>query len=618
MEYVTRDGTAKAGEDYERTRGTLTFAAGETEKTVSVPILDDGHDEGEETFTLKLRNATGAWIIDGEATGTIVNSDPIPKAWLARFGRSVTDQVLDAVEARLAAPRSAGAEAALAGQALPSWTPGAESGANDNNDNDAPERASLAGAQDMADATRRWMRHAGAEDKELMASFGGFGDDSKPGFESRALAQRDLVIGTSFALTAQSGGSGGGFASLWGRGAVSAFDGREGNLALDGEVTTGLIGADWSSDPDSRKGSSGAGRWTTGLVIGHSAGTGGYQSGSCGEGNCGGEIEAELTGLYPYAGAALTDRLSVWLAAGYGAGEVTVRPDGVAPFMADLSMSMGAAGLRSDVLKPADAGGLSLALKGDGRFTRTESDAARNAGGGNLAAAEADVWMLRTGIEGSRAFALGDGKDRASVTPSFEIGVRLDGGDAETGFGADMGGGLAFADPANGLSLDLKARALVAHEAPRFREWGASASFAWDPRPETDRGLSLSLARSLGAPPSGGMDALLSRETLADLATNENGTGDGSGFRAAGRLEGEIGYGLPAFGGGFTSTPNLGFGLSDNGAREYRIGWRLTSAVRGGPGFEVDLHATRKEPANDSRSGAAPEHGVKLRAAMRW
>ena len=72
------------------------------------------------------------------------------------------------------------------------------------------------------------------------------------------------------------------------------------------------------------------------------------------------------------------------------------------------------------------------------------------------------------------------------------------------------------------------------------------------------------------------------------------------------------------FGDRFTGTPSLGFGLSDNGACEFRIGWRLTSAVRGGPGFEIDLDATRKEPANNSRSGAAPEHGVMLRAAMRW
>ncbi len=141
-------------------------------------------------------------------------------------------------------------------------------------------------------------------------------------------------------------------------------------------------------------------------------------------------------------------------------------------------------------------------------------------------------------------------------------------------------------------------------------------SFGWDPRPETDRGLSLSLTRSLGASPSGGMDALLSRETLADLTANDDC--NGSGFRASGRTDGEIGYGLAMFGGGITGTPSFGFGLSDGGLRQYRIGWRLTSAVPGNPGFEITLDATRREPANDNGYGATPEHEVTLRAVIRW
>ena len=52
VDYATADGTAEAGADYTATSGTLTFAAGETVKTVSVPVLDDAVDEGEETFTL--------------------------------------------------------------------------------------------------------------------------------------------------------------------------------------------------------------------------------------------------------------------------------------------------------------------------------------------------------------------------------------------------------------------------------------------------------------------------------------------------------------------------------------------------------------------------------------
>ncbi len=101
---------------------------------------------------------------------------------------------------------------------------------------------------------------------------------------------------------------------------------------------------------------------------------------------------------------------------------------------------------------------------------------------------------------------------------------QLHGGELlQAGFGANLGGGLAFADPKNGLSLDMKARGLVAHEASGFREWGASTAFSFDPRPSTDRGLSMSLRQSWGASPAGGMDALLGRVTLADLATDDNG-----------------------------------------------------------------------------------------------
>ena len=537
------------------------------------------------------------------ADATIDDGEAIPEAWLARFGRTVTDQVVDAVTGRLEAPRRAGASAALAGLALPTWTPGGGAAPDAASHDGLPDRASFAQAGDAAAAMRRWMAFAGQDD--------GNGAGGGPGFETRALTQHDVVSGTSFALSARAGGPGGGFASVWGRGANSAFDGREGDLALDGAVTTGLIGADWSSAPGS---DSGAGRWTAGLAIGHSTGSGGYRRGNCTIGDCGGEVEASLTGLYPYAGVSLSERLSVWVAAGHGAGDVTVRPDESAALSADLTTSMGAAGIRSEVLTPADGDGLALAVKGDARFTRISSEAVETADG-SLPAAEAEVTLARTGIEGSRRFTLpgsrsGAGEAGASITPSFEIGLRLDGGDAETGFGADLGGGLAFADPANGLSFDLTWRGLVAHRESGFREWGASASFGWDQRPATDRGLSLSLTRSWGAAPSGGMDALLTRKTLAGLAAND----DGGGFRTAGRLAGEIGYGVVLFGGGVAGMPNLGFGLSDGGARDWRVGWRLTSALPRDPEFVVNLDAMRKEPAND----ATPEHGVLLSGTLRW
>ena len=92
VDYRTVDGSARAGSDYRARQGKLRFAPGETQKTVSVPVLDDAHDEGEETMRLRLTAASGAMIADGEATGTIENADHMPAAWLARFGRTVAAQ----------------------------------------------------------------------------------------------------------------------------------------------------------------------------------------------------------------------------------------------------------------------------------------------------------------------------------------------------------------------------------------------------------------------------------------------------------------------------------------------------------------------------------------------
>ena len=74
------------------------------------------------------------------------------------------------------------------------------------------------------------------------------------------------------------------------------------------------------------------------------------------------------------------------------------------------------------------------------------------------------------------------------------------------------------------------------------------------------------------------------------------------------------GNGLPVFGGGFTGTPNVGLGLSGDGARDWRLGWRLTPAgASGATGLEVSVDATRREAGGDDA-----EHGVMVRSRLRW
>ena len=584
VDYATANGEAVAGDDYVHTAGTLTFAPGETGHTVSVPVLADEHDEDSETLTLRLANPVGARIADGEAVGTIRNNGAIPKAWIARFGRTVVEQVLEAVEGRMRATPAPGVEVALAGERIGGQAePGAE--------------VALAG----------WLK--GETDPEEAQRL-----------TSRAVTPRDLLTGSSFALTAETDGKD--LVSLWGRAAVTRFDGREGDLMLDGEVVTGMLGADWTR-----------GRWTAGLIVSHSAGEGGY-SGAPGAGDgagngpgagtgpgsgsgASGRVEATLTGVFPWGRYALSDRLEAWGAAGYGQGELTVTPkrpgtdeDGAA-IRAGLELGMAAAGLRGVLLDPESGSGFRLTGKIDAMVVQTASGRGRSADGGNLAPARATVTRLRLGLEGSRPILFDGG---FTLTPSLEIGVRHDGGDAETGFGLDLGGGLALSDPKRGLQAELRGRGLLTHESKGFRDLGFSGSLAWEGNPGSDRGAKLRLTQTVGGSSSGGADALLARTTLEGLAANDDGEGGDDELKSR-RLELKFGYGLSAFGDRFTWTPEVGVDLSDTG-RDYSLGWRLVrGAGSGGGSLDLSFEARRRESANDD---TPPVHEVGLRLTARF
>ena len=78
VDYATANGTASSGSDYTAASGSITFAAGETSRTITVAIIDDSTEEDDETLTLTISNPSGAEISDGEATGTITDSEPVP------------------------------------------------------------------------------------------------------------------------------------------------------------------------------------------------------------------------------------------------------------------------------------------------------------------------------------------------------------------------------------------------------------------------------------------------------------------------------------------------------------------------------------------------------------
>ncbi len=591
VKYATSDGTAREGEDYTGVSGTLRFAPGETTKTVSVAVLDDAHDEGSETLTLRLSTARRAVIDDATAVGTIVNSDPMPAAWLARFGRTAAVHVVERVEERIAAPREVGFEAQFAGRQV---RPGM---AREMAAEFLSQIASSAGAIRVGAGVHRPMSVSMAADRgafgtpgladgasmaaDPMGRMPGTDDGLNPlGHFGMGFGGGNMLTGSAFVMNRET--PRGGILSVWSRGAQSQFAGREGKLSLDGRVSTTMASADYAAGP-----------LVAGLSLSHSRSRGGY------EGVDIGEVTSSVTGLYPWLGYKATDRISLWGVTGYGKGALTLTPGAGAALQSGLSMAMAAGGVRGE-LADSLVGGFGLAFKADALWVGTGIEGV-DGPEGRLAAAAAAVTRFRTGLEASRGYSFQRG---LSLQPSLEVGLRRDGGAAETGAGVDIGGGLVVSDRVTGLSADVRVRMLLAHQNEGFSERGLSISFSFDPTPSTPLGFLAKVTPSWGGQATSGAQALWGQETMAGMPQG--------GVASGNRLEAELGYGMPVWG-RLVGTPRFGIGASEYG-RDYRLGYGLTVAEGGAMSFELGVDAHRRESLG--QQGA--EHGVQGRLAARW
>ncbi|MDE3001013.1 MAG: BspA family leucine-rich repeat surface protein [Gemmatimonadota bacterium] len=589
--WATSDGTAIAGIDYTAASGTLTFAAGETEKTVSVAVLDDTHDEESETMTLTLSNPSGAYLADATATGTIKNSDPLQRAWLSRFGRTVGAHIADAVGDRLWSAPGQGSHLTVGGYRLPlGWR--AAGAAEDGRGALAPggsdpcegePAGSTVGVPGASSSTALAVLAEVAGVLGIGPGAGEAATDSPwligPGPDTRSglsrildfgqtFNLREVLLGSSFRLNLNGTGAGAAMPLLtaWSRFAGAAFDGRDGGLAIDGDVFTGTVGVDSEWD-----------RLLIGVAAAHSRGGGGYAVPGTGKRGTG-DLETVLTSLHPYLRYAVTERLDAWGMAGYGRGDSKwAVPEGT--LEADTDFVMGAFGGRGILLTARNTGDLQLAARSDALLTRTSTDAVAG-----LAETDADAHRVRLVLEGSRRVTWAGGR---RLTPTVELGLRHDSGDAETGFGLEVGGRVQYAIPTLGLTLEGTVRGLLAHEDEDYQEWGASGMVRLAPV-ANGKGLTLTLAPTWGAARSG-IDGLWSRQTTQGLAPQKT-------RGMAGRLTTDVGYGMPApFGMGIL-TPYVGAVLAEGRTRAYRAGTRLRVDTRRAAGLTLNFEGRRLAP----------------------
>ncbi|MYF94987.1 MAG: hypothetical protein F4210_05680, partial [Holophagales bacterium] len=569
----------------------LTIEAGETSGSadVTLHVVEDGVAEEEETLTVSGRVADLAVV-----PAVIVieaDDDPLPAAWLARFGRTVAEAVLEVVERRRQQRGESGLRVTVGGYDV-SGRPGAagaagagqrpflvgSTGTPGTGYQAFPVSALPGGAGTIAGASGGVSFGIAGANGHGPSAFGqpGLGGGRPLGPGAGAYQDWALLSNTSFSYGQKASEESGVF-TLWGSGSFSYVRAGGEGLNLNGNVATMNLGADY-----------GRGALFYGVVLSH----------SLGDGRLAGEgkdipIRSTLTGLFPHLTYRLNDRVALWSVLGHGTGDLTLNA-GDGATTTGMDMNMAAVGLAGTLLTRTD--GLSLQLKADALLVSTSSEEAED-----LPAADAEVDRLRLALAGTYRRSLGE---RSSLTPRLELGVRRDGGDAETGLGLDLGGGLALQHA--GLSLDLGGRRLIAHEESGFEDWGYAVRVSYDLSPASKRGLVLSLSPTWGSSPSNGAEALWSGHAMNSMAFGGLQDTDRQ------RLEAKAEYRLPFFGG--TGAPSLGLTTSSY-SRDYNLGYTASLSRPGRLDLRINVLATRSESSMET---AEPTLRLGLDAVVSW
>ena len=431
--------------------------------------------------------------------------------------------------------------------------------------------AARAMADSRASAVRERLRRAGAAGASELPSLSGLLAQHGPAAQKDELEWKTLLPQASFALPLDADGGSGGV-TVWGGGDYRDLDGEARGVSWDGEVASAHLGADRLLANGLRVGL--AASWSEAKF------DYGYK-------NREGEWNLEMTSAQPYLGWTTAGGLELWASAGAGSGDLEIVSGGLRQ-TADADMWMAAAGARGPLY--AAESGLEIALRGEALYSSFEVDG----DGGRIRGHTADVSRLRLALEARRERTLESG---ALLAPRFELGVRHDGGDGETGAGVELGGGARYA--AGRLSVSGGARALVAHS--NYDEWGADLALEYAAGAD-GRGFSFRLEPAWGAAESG------------TQALWEQGAPGLDGTAAAepelgGRLAAELGYGMKSP----WSRGLLRLTLGGEAGEDADAVGRLTGTV------ELDAAATLglELEVRDSKSGGA-EHSLMLKGELRF
>ncbi len=359
---------------------------------------------------------------------------------------------------------------------------------------------------------------------------------------------KKLLAGSGFSMPIKGGGGGDGIGqtTLWASGEYAELSGTSAAVDWSGDLLGFHVGADAKVRPNLLLGLS-ISRLSSDLAYETAAG--------------GGDYDLDMTSVHPYL-AWSAGALDLWASVGLGEGDLRIKPDAGAAQSADLKLSTIGGGLSGTIWQQNAA---QMRVKGEVTHSELEADAQPG-----MADISTAATRIRAALEASMPRRLASG---AALTPSAEVGLRHDGGDGETGAGAEVGLAIRYHNPAARFTAEGKMRALLAHSAEQ-EEWGIQAAITINPAAD-GQGLSLNISPGYG-------DAIGAQQQLwhNGVATDsgDGGAGAGDGDKTTeytARLNTRLGYGVHLRDGSLIE-PYSELNLGD--ADTYRLGlnWKTS------------------------------------------
>ena len=371
-------------------------------------------------------------------------------------------------------------------------------------------------------------------------------------------------------------------ATLWGDGAYRELSGESGGLNWDGELSGVHLGVDAQVRSDLLAGMTVS--WLRGDFDYN--GAAGLATGLSDKG----KYDIDLTSVNPYLGWS-TGTLDLWATTGYSEGDLEIREDGEAMRSSDITQRTIGIGGSSQLWQ---MGITDVRLKGEVLTTKLEVEG-NTRGDARIIAQDVDATSVRVSVESKQSRSLASG---GVYEPSLEVGVRYDGGDGETGGGAEIGGGLRYTNPATRVTIEGRARALLG-SGGNYREWGISGSLRLQPGAD-GQGLSLTISPGYGQSGTG-IQALWD-QGLSDADT-ANKTDPTAAYRTY--LDARIGYGLSLRRWGVVLTPYSEFTIGNTNT--YRLGLNWKSGTR----YNLTL-------SGEHRDGTTSSQAILLKGEVRF